>query len=192
MTMTTPRDLLDEIEPLLWEHEGATLVTPQFDGNPASTQPVAVLLSAAVTLTCPGCDESVPFVPVRVEGCVTADGELRVEATWSRQHGCGTWAPPVVSQTVTPDDDPTEALHLLRAQLADARFELQEKLRAQCEDDLDDWLALPTEDRWDTGSEREPGCHINDNGEPTCWTWDPTNLDDDGRDEIVVTREVAR
>jgi len=109
-------DFVAEIDDQLGDNEGVTVI---IDG--ATKERVGVLLSAAMSTRCGGCGQTVAFAAHQVEGWFDR-GRLRTTATWSRQHGCGTW-PAGMERAIHGDDlaDPYTVSREWLAEVAAAR-----------------------------------------------------------------------
>lgn len=180
---------VDAVHALLdTERESVTVIWPQ-NASALNKAPAGLMLSAAVVLACDGCGQSVRFDGRRVEGWFdgTGDGALVVQAEWSMQHGCGTWAPPIVWTTWCADDDtfdPEALVAELRALAADAQKDRNLATERRLRRDLAEFLAARI---WEpTGSETEPGIYHNGN-QWVAWDYDIRPAIDNTWDTLDVT-----
>lgn len=189
----TQTSLLDAVQALLDpDREAVTVVYPR-NAAALSKGPEGLMLSAAVLLSCDGCDQAVPFQGCQVEGYFTASGTLRIESERSRQHGCGTWAPPVVWVAASfdgPLDPPVlpVLVERLRALVAEARADRNKETRRRLCRELAEFLALPEDEREPTGSETGPGIYREDD-RWVAWDYTCVRPADDTWDTIDVTEE---
>lgn len=214
MTTTTRLDvLMAAFQERLTDTEAATPIWPR-NAAALNSDPEGVMLSAAVTTTCDGCGQHVGMVPLQIEGYFRSrDGLLITESTWDRQHGCGTWSPPIVDVAVpltaldTDDDDDMdefeaaerleqfveEALADLRQKVAEARdarnIEIRERLIRELREaldnpDPDDEDGVPSHLR---GSETNPGVWRNYDGQLEAWDFAAGGEGGAIEDTIAVT-----
>lgn len=187
MTTTTVDEMRAAVEALLTDTREAVTVIHPANAAALNKGPAGLMVSAAVVLTCDGCAQNVRFDGSRVEGYFLDDG-LVIEAEWSRQHGCGTWAPPIVWVTWPAGDDldPEALVAELRRLTAEAQGERNEATARRLRRELTEFLALPEDDREATGTDWEPG--IYHNGERwIAWDYDTRPHADATWDTIDVT-----
>ncbi len=200
MTMTI-QEIDEEVKELLEEGEGVSIIWPQ-NADALHLGPEGLYFSAMTSDECGSCGQSVEFVPHRVEGHFL-DGTLWIQGEYSRQHGCGWWAPDAIAFGIGVDDeklkDPARLVAFLRHEVFKAQAKEATRIQIKLVAELTEWMAeLPewiaeSGDEWDeeceeryyTGSDRSPGIY-RENGELVAWDWDPTS----DYTEVIVVRGV--
>lgn len=166
----------DAVAALLDPEREAVIIIYPADAAALNQGAAGLMLSAAVVPTCDSCGQDVVFTGRHVEGYFR-DG-LIVQSERSRQHRCGTWAPPIVDVDWNVDDpfDPEALVAALRSRAETARADRDAATGRRLRRELAEFLALPEDERKATGTDWEPGIYHNGNSW-MAWDYDASQRD---------------